>query len=307
MNATYGTNRAVNDFESYEYALAALKARYANRGVAGEAQNAVAEQKTREAASVRENPEAYRYGEIMEHDRYNRYRTGNGGSVMTVEDVQRIYEDETGKSVSAEVHRAAHTAGNDSDARPASPYRVLETRQPDAANSSEFVGKRALVQSGATETVARVECSDVSAYRRVDGIIRKWFPSDKIIKAKGKKSINPLSAIAMTLIFCIVLMLPVTLSVMLHKTSSEIGALGDELREIETIADDLQVKLDDKNDLALIENLAINKYGMIKLEEGSSKYLRLNGMDMIESFDSNGDNDVMLALLSALGIRVSDE
>ena len=307
MNATYGTNRAVNDFESYEYALAALKARYANRGVAGEAQNAVAEQKTREAASVRENPEAYRYGEIMEHDRYNRYRTGNGGSVMTVEDVQRIYEDETGKSVSAEVHRAAHAAGNDSDARPASPYRVLETRQPDAANSSEFVGKRALVQSGATETVARVECSDVSAYRRVDGIIRKWFPSDKIIKAKGKKSINPLSAIAMTLIFCIVLMLPVTLSVMLHKTSSEIGALGDELREIETIADDLQVKLDDKNDLALIENLAINKYGMIKLEEGSSKYLRLNGMDMIESFDSNGDNDVMLALLSALGIRVSDE
>jgi hypothetical protein len=30
-------------------------------------------------------------------------------------------------------------------------------------------------------------------------------------------------------------------------------------------------------------------------------------MDMIESFDTNGDNDVMLALLSALGIRVSDE
>lgn len=307
MNATYGTNRAVNDFESYEYALAALKARYAKRGVAGEAQSAVAEQKTREAASVRENPEAYRYGEIMEHDRYNRYRTGNGGSVMTVDDVQRIYKDETGKSVTAEVRRAALAAGNDADARPASPYRVLEARVPDAANSSEFVGKRELVQSGATETLAKVECSDVSAYRRVDGIIRKWFPENKIIKAKGRKSINPMSAIAMSLIFCIVLVLPITLSVMLHETSSEIGALSEELREIETIADDLQVKLDDKNDLALIEELAINKYGMIKLEEGNSKYLRLNGMDMIESFDTNGDNDVMLALLSALGIRVSDE
>lgn len=307
MNATYRTNRAVNDFDSYEYALAALKARYANRGVVGEAQHAVAEQKNREAASVRENPEAYRFGQIMEHDRYNRYRTGDGGNVMTVDDVQRIYRDETGKSVTAEVRRAALAAGNDADARPASPYRVLETRHPDAANSSEFVGKTQLVQSGATETVAKVEYSDVSAYRRADGIIRKWFPDDKIVKAKGRKTINPLSAIAMSLIFCLVLMLPITLSVMLHNTSSEISELGDELREIQTIADDLQVKLDDKNDLALIEELAVNKYGMIKLEEGNSKYLRLNGMDMIESFDTNGDNDVMLALLSALGIRISDE
>ena len=141
MNATYRTNRDDNDFDSYEYALAALKARYANRGVAGEAQSAVAEQKTREAASVRENPEAYRYGEIMEHDRYNRYRTGNGGSVMTVDDVHRIYKDETGKSVTAEVRRAALAAGNDSDARPASPYRVLETRSADSTNSDDFAGK----------------------------------------------------------------------------------------------------------------------------------------------------------------------
>jgi hypothetical protein len=307
MNATYRTNRADNDFDSYEYALAALKARYANRGVAGEAQSAVAEQKTREAASVRENPEAYRYGEIMEHDRYNRYRTGNGGSVMTVDDVHRIYKDETGKSVTAEVRRAALAAGNDSDARPASPYRVLETRSADSTNSDDFAGKTQLVQNGATESVAKVEYSEASAYKRVDGIIRKWFPGNKIVKANGKKSINPLSAIAMSLIFCIVLVVPITLSVMVHETSSDISELGEELREIETIADDLKVKLDDKNDLALIEDLAVNKYGMIKVEEGSSKYLRLNGMDMIESFDPNSDNSVMLALLNALGIRVTQE
>ena len=309
MNATQRTNRAVNDFESYDYAIAALKARYANRGVAGEAQHTVAAQMDREAESMRNNPDAYRFGEIMEHDRYDKYRSGSDGrkNIMTVDDVKRIYEEETGRSVSEEVRIAATSKGNDSDARPASPYRVLERRAPDSANSAEFVGKNQLVTNGATEYIEKVECSDVSAYKRVDNLIKKWFPDDKIVRAKGRKTANPISAIAMVLVFCIVLIIPITLSVMLNSTSNEISALGDELREVEQIADDLQVKLDDKNDIALIEDLAVNKYGMIKLEEGNSKYLRLNGMDMIESFDTNGDNDVMLALLSALGIRVNQE
>jgi hypothetical protein len=109
----------------------------------------------------------------------------------------------------------------------------------------------------------------------------------------------------MVLIFCVILIVPITLSVVMHETSGEIAEMQEDLRAMQTIADDLQIKLDDKNDLELIEDIAINKYGMIKLDDSNSKFLRLNGMDTIERFDTNSDNKIVLALLNALGIQIS--
>lgn len=284
--------------DAWEPILAHMRAHYSRQGATAEANSVVTEQRHREAKTARDNP-SYFYGELMEHDAGRQYRTGDFGN-MTVNDVRRLRRDYTGNTNIPILATPCCT-----EIRPASPYRVLAYAHPTQRNTPEFSGTKQLVQHGRVETVAKVEHSETSLRHCLRNIWRGWFPSDKIVVAPRRCTPIPLSAIAMVLIFCVILIVPITLSVVMHETSGEIAEMQEDLRAMQTIADDLQIKLDDKNDLELIEDIAINKYGMIKLDDSNSKFLRLNGMDMIERFDTNSDNKIVLALLNALGIQIS--
>ena len=311
--------------ESYDVAYTALRARYAGHGTAGSAQATVAEQKAREARTMRDYPDAYRCGQIMEHDRNNYYRTGVSGdvAVMTVDDVKRLFYDETGRRTDvgalramAERRRAEGGTASAEAIRPAAPYRVLEYRENPAEtdDGEEFKSRRGLVIRGEDRVSAQVEKENESGLaarmKALSEKAKKWIPEEKVGKITGARNLNsPVAGIALVVVFAMLLCLPVILNVLINQTDSELYALEDQIRALEAEEAELQVQLEAKNDLRFIEDAAINRYGMIRLEQSTFRYLRLRGDEVIETYtpESRGNNAAVLALLSALGIRRGEE
>lgn len=301
--------------ESYERAYRTLRAHFGGRINIGLTQAAVTDQRSKEADSMRENPDAYRFGEIMEHDRANLYRTAvyNGRHVMTVEDAKRIYFDETGRrsDTIARVMAASSPERNNRvqpamPSRPAAPYRVLRTGNE---NENDFSGETGLIFGADGKRPATVEKPAPAGQSKFGAALERLFPGERIAKVRGRR-INsfPAAALALVLIFALVLLIPVTMTVLIHQASSDVNDLGSELREMQSTADELRVELDRKNDLKVIEDIAINQYGMIRLEQSTSRFLRLNRADAIESYTAGTESSgVVPALLSALGIRVGND
>ena len=325
MNASFANTPYVTARdESYDVAYTALRARYAGHGTAGAAQATVAEQQAREARSMRDYPEAYRCGQIMEHDRYNYYRTGVSGdmAVMTVDDLKRLFYDETGRRTDVGALRAMaerrRTEGKDSDVptavRPAAAYRVLEYKTDVSDDGAEFTSRRELVLRGEDRISAQVEKGNESGLSaRMHALAekaKKWIPEEKVGKLTGVRNISsPVAGIALVVVFAMLLCLPVILNVLINQTDSELYALEDQIRALEAEEAELRVQLEAKNDLRFIEDEAINRYGMIRLEQSTFRYLRLRGDEVIETYtpERRGNNAAVLALLSALGIRRGDE
>jgi tRNA splicing endonuclease len=86
-----------------------------------------------------------------------------------------------------------------------------------------------------------------------------------------------------------------------------LNAKQKELYALEQTEEELRAEFESSLDLREIESIAMNEIGMIKLNDSTVKLLRLNEIDTIESFSEKKSNSVVPALLSALGIRASDE
>ncbi len=74
---------------------------------------------------------------------------------------------------------------------------------------------------------------------------------------------------------------------------SEVGALASEESKLAT-------ELDIKNDLRVIESIAIGKLGMVSRDLIARSYVRLEGDDIIESFEEPEKNVGLSTLLSAI-------
>lgn len=299
---------------SYENAYTTLKARYAEQGVVCSARQAAAEVREREMKTMQGENAAYRCGQIMEHDYFDRYRSGAAANeaYMTVEDAKKLFSVTTGREAGKVARNCGKVSADELKVRPAAPYRVLETRE-EGSDDAGFSGNRELVIDGERRVAAKVEREEsVSAVRmrQLAEKAKKWFPSEDVEKTRGVKTLgSPVAGIALVLVFALVLTIPIMLNVMINNTTSEIGELQKELRALDAEADELRVELEKKNDLRVIEEAAINQYGMIRLDQTTFRYLRLKNTDMIEkcTTEEKSGSAAVLALLSALGIRVGNE
>lgn len=90
-----------------------------------------------------------------------------------------------------------------------------------------------------------------------------------------------------------------------YKTNREIDMLERELAQLEETAEQLELRLEDKNDVKKIETLASERLGMVKEEYVQKEYISLSDGERIELID-NGEEEtqggVMLSsIFSALG------
>ena len=90
-----------------------------------------------------------------------------------------------------------------------------------------------------------------------------------------------------------------------YKTNREIDMLEKELAQLEETAEQLELRLEDKNDVKKIETLASERLGMVKEEYVQKEYISLSDGERIELID-NGEEEtqggVMLSsIFSALG------
>lgn len=90
-----------------------------------------------------------------------------------------------------------------------------------------------------------------------------------------------------------------------YNSNREIANLEKELEQLEDTAKQLELRLEDKNDVKTIENMASERLGMVKEEYVQKQYISLSDGERIELID-NGEEEstggVMLSsIFSALG------
>ena len=116
----------------------------------------------------------------------------------------------------------------------------------------------------------------------------------------------------LALAFCTVMVMLVIMSVsQIYQTTREISKLERDVVSLKENIDDLELKLDEKNDIRLIEQMATASLGMVKEDSLQRKYISLSDgerVDVIEvsaSADAAGEQG-MGAMLSSFFAAIGD-
>ena len=122
-------------------------------------------------------------------------------------------------------------------------------------------------------------------------------------KSYRKRTPFPLGAIFMTLIFGMVLAFVVHSSVRINEANSALSDLqaGIALQNAELRA--LELEIETRNDLRVIEDIAINQLGMTKKDNITKEYISLCEEDNVVIEDSVSEDNVSGDLLSAISGR----
>ncbi len=299
---------------SFDASVEFLGDKYSRRGIFGGLTAEAAALDRRILATRLENPSSFIYEDAMASDYRNRYRTGSadGKPVMTVDDFFRLIRDEarrSEKAADASARAAAVISRENTDrrimreARPACPYSVMEARDVGSAYSA---GKRRQVIIGGEEREMRVVKPGSNRKIGIFRLADKYLTDDPLVPAKKsyRNASGTIAAISLILVFTLVLILPILMSVMIHNEASAIRTLESELASKKNEAKQLSVELDAKNDVFMLEELAVGKYHMMPLDRSAYNLIRLRPEDTIDLIESPKSEGAVPALLSALGIRI---
>ena len=294
-------------------------ASFDGRGAQGSVHNAVAEQERREMRSRIENPGAYVYSDIMANDSGNFYRTGKfkDSAYMTVEDIRRLFLDEmerrSGDSgcAIAMIEKEIADRNIKTDKRPAHAYTVNRVSEGNSsAKSCGFKADNMPVYSDAGRKIMAVEKNKKNIL--TDSLLINNSHKKNVKQADSmntvRRSFATVAAVSLCFVFTLVLMLPITLSIMINNESTEIAGMTAIIRSKESEIEALEVELNQKNQRLELEKIAVNQYGMVELDSTNYNVLKISVSDAIENFDGESENSgAVLALLSALGLRYSGE
>ena len=112
------------------------------------------------------------------------------------------------------------------------------------------------------------------------------------------------AATLVTIVACMMsLVLLVGSTVMTGDITNQYSQLKSEVNALANEESKLATELDIKNDLRVIEDIAINKLGMVSRDLITRNYIKLDEEDMIESFAEPETNVGLSTLLSAIAGR----
>ncbi|MCQ2427085.1 MAG: hypothetical protein MJ137_01615 [Clostridia bacterium] len=324
-------------YNGFEDSFRTLKDRFDGRGLEGSYITEASEYERRELRNRLENPGAGRLDDIMRQDFSNRYRTGraDGRAFMTVEDFlhlsadERAFRDSRMGAPVRNLEREQAARRISTAARPAHPYTLYEVKGVEEqfentdGNKALFFGRRETVYDGGytdagrrAGTAAAVAVSGGESEMMVRpvgragflGNLKEQFFRKDLIAETDKRPANSnglYAALAIVAVFMLVLALPITLSVMKHSAATAVSRLESQIRDKEAQKIQLGIELEQKNDLFLLESLAVEKYGMVELDKSVYTMIKINPEDSVEHSEDEKSGGVMPALLSALGLRAS--
>lgn len=126
---------------------------------------------------------------------------------------------------------------------------------------------------------------------------------DKVETVKKKNSRPfPVSAVVIVTICTLLLMFTVVSYVQINEYTIEVASLRGELSDLVAEGNDLDVKLEQKNDMLEIERIAIEEYGMVKSDQLTKKHISLDQEDKIEVVETEPGEDmtVVSSVMSAI-------
>ena len=93
---------------------------------------------------------------------------------------------------------------------------------------------------------------------------------------------------------------------LINEETRRYSDLTQTLENLQAEGKALTLALEEKNDLAVIEDIAKNDLGMIKVAEAEQKYVSLSGEDSIRTYEKeSGEESFGASLLNAFGEKIS--
>ena len=129
----------------------------------------------------------------------------------------------------------------------------------------------------------------------------KDLPKVRTIKAK-KTVPFPTSVVFVSVICTVLFMFMMLTMAQINEFTQDISALQGELSELKKQEEELRLDVELKNDLRVIEDVAVNQLGMVKSDEVKKQYVVIGNEDKIEVVEPKEDEDSLLnTVMSAIG------
>lgn len=216
-------------------------------------------------------------------------------SARTLEEFDRYYQSRPGYAGYKPPVAKAPTARAQANAvkRPVSPARTAPVEQKRAAQQT---AKKPMPKAAKLPSQVKNEPSKVR--RAVEKI------ADVSIGATKRNFRRLPAATLVTIVACMMsLVLLVGSTVMTGDITNQYSELKSEVNALANQESKLSTELDIKNDLRVIEDIAINKLGMVSRDLITRNYIKLDEEDMVESFAEPETNVGLSTLLSAIAGR----
>ncbi len=118
--------------------------------------------------------------------------------------------------------------------------------------------------------------------------------------AEDKRTRMPIGTILMLALCATILMLLIYIGMNINNMTHEITSMNERAAELRSTQEALVMKLDEKNDLALIESIATSELGMVRRTAIEHRYASLSAEDSAVAYDGDdGANPLISGLLSA--------
>ena len=135
-------------------------------------------------------------------------------------------------------------------------------------------------------------------------IAREKANAPVIVKKRVKAEAFPIGFIFYAAIVTLVLMFVIYSYSVVNDTTYEIGALETKLSEAKQENERLTLKLEDRNNLADIEQYATETLGMVKSTDVIKHYVNVNGGDEIEVSEATSESTYLGNVLDSLKTSV---
>lgn len=119
----------------------------------------------------------------------------------------------------------------------------------------------------------------------------------------GKRTRMPRGVIPALSVVMLSLMLCVCATVMVSRASAKVSSLEDRIDALTVEINDLEGKLEVKNNMLDIKRIATEQYGMISAEYASNRYVDIRDVETIKKHDASFfDESWLTELLRAIGL-----
>lgn len=220
-------------------------------------------------------------------------------SARTLEEFDRYYQSRPGYAGYKPPVARAQTARAQANTRPAVAQRPADTARTAVAEKKRPAAQPVKKAATPNTKLPSQMKNEPSKIRRA---VEKM--ADVTVGATRHNFRRLPAATLVTIVACMLsLVLLVGSTVMTGDITNQYSELKSEVNALANEESKLATELDIKNDLRVIEDIAINKLGMVSRDLITRNYISLDEDDMIESFAEPETNVGLSTLLSAIAGR----
>jgi len=210
----------------------------------------------------------------------------------------------------------AHTAVKKSTAQTASAHTAVKKNAAQTASAHAAV-KKSTAQTASAHTAVKKNAAHTASAHKTAKKTATVRPADFVKMLKTKMTAHdevevrapfPFAAVTMLSVFTVMLLVLLFSFAQNYELTSEISTLQNDARALQQLEKDLSVQLEERDDIRVIENIAVNELGMVKNDLVESRFVSVSGGDRIElnenrpeEENANKKSGFFSTMLSAIG------